>query len=46
MKVFYKDDAGVLVEQAFAKDDTKTVSQVLAEKGLKAKAFTLWILGT
>jgi len=46
MKVFYKDDAGVLVEQAFAKDDTKSVSQVLAEKGLKAKGFTLWILGT
>jgi len=46
MKVFYKDEAGVLVEQAFAKDDTKTVSQVLAEKGLKAKGFTLWILGT
>lgn len=46
MKVFYKDDAGVLVEQPFAKDDTKTVSQVLAEQGLKAKAFTLWVLGT
>ena len=46
MKVFYKDEAGVLVEQAFAKDDSKSVSQVLAEKGLKAKAFTLWILGT
>jgi len=46
MKVFYKDDAGVLVEQAFAKDETKTVSQVLAEKGLNAKAFTLWVLGT
>jgi elongation factor Ts len=46
MKVFYKDEAGVLVEQAFAKDDTKSVSQVLAEKGLKAKGFTLWILGT
>jgi elongation factor Ts len=46
MRVFYKDEAGVLVEQAFAKDDSKSVSQVLAEKGLKAKAFTLWILGT
>jgi elongation factor Ts len=46
MKVFYKDEAGVLVEQAFAKDDSKSVSQVLAEKGLKARAFTLWILGT
>ena len=46
MRVFYKDEAGVLVEQAFAKDDSKSVSQVLAEKGLKARAFTLWILGT
>ncbi len=45
MKVFYKDEAGVLVEQPFAKDDSKSVSQVLAEKGLKARAFTLWVLG-
>lgn len=46
MKKFYRDEAGVLVEQPFAKDETKSVSQVLAEKGLKAKAFTLWVLGT
>jgi elongation factor Ts len=46
MKVFYRDDAGVLVEQPFAKDDSKSVSQVLAEKGLKAKGFTLWVLGS
>lgn len=46
LRVFYKDEAGVLVEQAYAKDDSKSVSQVLAEKGLKAKAFTLWVLGT
>lgn len=46
LRVFYKDEAGVLVEQAYAKDDSKTVGQVLAEKGLKAKAFTLWVLGT
>lgn len=45
MKVFYKDEAGVLVEQPFAKDDSKSVSQVLAEAGYKAKAFTLWVLG-
>lgn len=45
LKVFYKDEAGVLVEQPFAKDDSKSVSQVLAEKGFKAKAFTLWVLG-
>ncbi len=46
LKVFYKDEAGVLVEQPFAKDDSKTVSQVLAEAGFKAKAFTLWVLGS
>lgn len=46
MKVFYRDEAGVLVEQPFAKDDSRSVSQVLAEKGLKAKGFTLWVLGS
>ncbi len=45
MKVFYKDDAGVLVEQPFAKDDSKSVGQVLKEAGYTAKAFTLWVLG-
>ncbi|MEW4527562.1 MAG: translation elongation factor Ts [Maioricimonas sp. JB045] len=45
MKVFYRDDAGVLVEQPFAKEESKSVSQILAEKGLKAKGFTLWVLG-
>jgi elongation factor Ts len=45
MKVFYRDEAGVLAEQMFAKDDSKSVSQVLAEAGLKVKAFTLWTLG-
>ena len=45
MKVFYRDEAGVLAEQMFAKDDSKSVSQVLAEAGLKVKAFTLWALG-
>lgn len=45
MKVYYRDEAGVLAEQAFAKDDSKSVSQVLAEAGLKVKAFTLWMLG-
>ena len=46
MKVFYKDDAGVLTEQAFAKDDSKSVSQVLAESGYKAKTFHLWVVGS
>ncbi len=46
LRVFYKDEAGVLVEQPFAKDDSKSVSQVLAQSGFKAKAFTLWVLGS
>jgi len=45
MSVYYRDDAGVLAEQPFAKDDSKTVRQVLAESGLKAKSFLLWVLG-
>lgn len=40
MSVFYREEAGVLTEQPFAKDDSKSVGQVLAENGLKAKAFT------
>lgn len=45
MGVFYRDEAGVLTEQPFAKDDSKSVSQALAEAGLKAKNFTLWVIG-
>ena len=45
MSVFYRDECGVLTEQPFAKDDSKSVRQVLAEAGLKSKAFHLWILG-
>jgi elongation factor Ts len=41
----YYVDQGVLVAQPFAKDDTKSVSQALAEKGLAAKNFVLWMLG-
>jgi elongation factor Ts len=44
MKNFFVEQ-GVLEYQAFAKDDTKPVSQALAEKGLKAKAFTLRKIG-
>jgi len=44
MKNFYVEQ-GVLVQQPFVKDDTKTVSQALAEKGLQAKGFALWMLG-
>lgn len=45
MKGFFRDEAGVLTEQPFAKDDSKSVSQVLAQAGLKARKFTLWVLG-
>ncbi|MCA9030775.1 MAG: translation elongation factor Ts [Planctomycetaceae bacterium] len=45
MSTFFRDEAGVLTEQAFAKDDSKSVKQVLAEAGLKVKSFTLWVLG-
>ena len=34
-----------LTYQLFAKDDSKTVSQALAESGLKAEKFTRWMLG-
>lgn len=44
MKNFYVE-AGVLNAQAFAKDDTKTVSQALAEKGFEAKGFERWVIG-
>ncbi len=44
LKNFYVEK-GVLVAQPFAKDDTKSVSQALAEKGLAAKNFVLWMLG-
>ncbi|MCA9041612.1 MAG: translation elongation factor Ts [Planctomycetaceae bacterium] len=45
LKNFYVEQ-GVLVAQAFAKDDSKTVSQALAEGGLTADSFTLWVLGS
>lgn len=44
MKTFYVEQ-GVLVEQPFAKDDSKSVSQALAEHGLKAKSFLRWVIG-
>jgi elongation factor Ts len=44
LKNFYVEQ-GVLVVQPFAKDDTKTVSQALAEQGMNAVGFTHWILG-
>lgn len=44
MKTYYAEQ-GVLGFQLFAKDDSKTVNQALAESGLKAVSFTRWILG-
>ena len=44
MKVFYAEQ-GVLQMQPFAKDDTKTVSQALAEAGTEAAKFYRWKVG-
>ena len=44
MKVFYADQ-GVLLFQPFARDDSKTVSQALAEAGLEAVSFLRWQVG-
>ena len=44
MKNFFVEQ-GVLEYQPFAKDDTKPVSQALAEKGLKARSFVLRKIG-
>ncbi len=45
MKNFYKEE-GVLALQDFAKEQSKTVSQALAEQGLKPVAFTRWVIGS
>jgi elongation factor Ts len=44
LKTFY-NEAGVLTFQPFAKEQSKTVSQVLAEQGLKAASFMRWVIG-
>lgn len=44
MKAFYVEQ-GVLVLQPFAKDDSKTVSQALAESGFEAGTFHRWVIG-
>ena len=44
MKVFYADQ-GVLQMQAFARDDSKTVSQALSEAGIEAVKFYRWKVG-
>lgn len=44
MKMFFANE-GVLVEQPFAKDQSKTVEKALADVGLTAVGFTRWRLG-
>jgi elongation factor Ts len=44
MKTFYAEQ-GVLSFQPFVKEESKTVSQALAEHGLKPLGFTRWLLG-
>ncbi len=44
MKNFFQNE-GVLTTQAFAKDETKTVGQVLAAENLEAKAFIVRSIG-
>lgn len=44
MRVFFANE-GVLTEQPFAKDETKTVEKALAEAGLKVVNFVRWRLG-
>lgn len=45
MKKWYAEDAKVLIFQPFAKDDSKTVKQALAEKGLTATTYIRWVIG-
>jgi len=45
MKKWYAEDAKVLVFQPFAKDDSKSVKQALAEKGMTAKTYIRMVIG-
>jgi len=45
MKKWYAEEAKVLIFQPFAKDDSKTVKQALAEKGLTAGTYVRWVIG-
>ena len=45
MTNFYKEEAGVLLDQPFAKDDSKSVEQFLKEKGVKPKSFVAFRIG-
>ncbi len=44
LKTFYRDN-GVLVDQMFVKDDTKSVSKALADAGFEAVGFKRVVLG-
>lgn len=44
LRLFYANE-GVLTEQAFAKDNTKSVEKALSEAGLTAVKYTRWRLG-
>lgn len=44
MKTFFVEE-GVLSMQPFVKEESKTVSQALAEQGLQPVAFTRWVIG-
>ena len=44
MNTFYVEQ-GVLVNQPFAKDDSKTVKKALEEAGLTAGSFHRWVIG-
>ena len=44
LKTFYRDN-GVLVDQLFVKDDTKTVSKALSDAGFEAVGFKRVVLG-
>lgn len=45
MTNFYKEEAGVLLDQPFAKDDSKSVGQFLKEKGVEPRGFELFRIG-
>lgn len=44
LRLYYANE-GVLTEQAFAKDNTKSVEKALADAGLTAVKYTRWRLG-
>jgi elongation factor Ts len=44
MRTYFANE-GVLVEQPYVKEDSKTVEKALAEAGLTAVGYTRWLLG-